>query len=130
MQRTLRTILATTVALSLAACAGKDGPAGLTGPTGPVGPSGPGTRLVLTAPIGSNGGAVVTLPAAAGTLANPPALGCYYTQPGSTVLVAVASTASTTYPFCGLVQGTGTTILNAVMSGSASGYTAVFVVVY
>jgi hypothetical protein len=126
----MRRSLLIALSLAITACAGKDGPAGLTGPAGPQGTAGPGTHLMFTAPIGASGGATVALPAAAGTLSNPPALTCYVTSPGSTALLLVASSASNTYPYCGLVQSSSGGGLVAVMSGATQGSTALFVIVY
>jgi hypothetical protein len=76
-----------------------------------------------------SGGCSIALPVAAGTSkSSPPALACYLTTAGSTVLLAVASSPSTTDPFCGLVLGGG--VFNAVMAGALGGDIAVFVVVY
>lgn len=112
----------------LLACGGKDGAAGPTGPQGPAGPAGPGTRLVFVVPV-TNGGAVANLPAAAGTNPNsPPSLSCFVTSAGSTTLLAVASTPSSTYPYCGLTFSGG--VFHAVMVDSVTGDTAYFVVVY
>jgi hypothetical protein len=123
----MRRSLLIALSLAITACAGKDGPAGLTGPQGIPGP---GTHLMLTAPIGASGGASVALPPAAGTLSNPPALTCYVTSPGSTALLLVASTESSYYPYCGLVQSSSGSGLAAVMSGATQGSTALFVIVY
>jgi hypothetical protein len=105
------------------------GPQGATGPQGLPGPAGPGTRVVVTATIGSSGGVSVPLSASVGTNINlPPSMACYTGQPGGTVWLSVASTASSTYPFCGLVFGSG--VFNATMSGATPGNIAAFVIVY
>ncbi len=114
--------------------AGPQGPAGangLPGPVGPAGPAGVGTRVVITAAINSDGGAVASLPLAAGTSQNnPPSLACYIGQVGGTVWLSVSDgyTIGTT-TFCGLVFDQGR--FRAVMSrGPTPGWVAAFVVVY
>ncbi|HVH12677.1 MAG TPA: hypothetical protein VM759_06485 [Longimicrobium sp.] len=106
----------------LAACEGEAGP---MGPAGPVGPGGPGTRVVLTTVVSSNGTASVALPAAAGTLANPPGLTCY-TGTGTALLVVGTDLDG---PLCGLVQSASGG-LTANLDGAVPGWTARFVVVY
>lgn len=108
---------------------GATGAQGAQGAAGLPGPAGPGTRMVFTATVSGTGGAMATLPAAAGTIFNnPPAMVCYVTSAGTGVWLAVASTSSSTYPFCGLVFSGG--VFNAVMSGATPGGTAAFVVVF
>lgn len=117
------------VLLCFVACTGKDGPMGPAGPQGLPGPAGPGTRTVITGTIGSTGGVSIPLPAAVGTSINsPPSMACYTGTPGSNVWLAVASTPSSSYPFCGLVFGGG--VFNAAMSGATPGDIAAFVIVY
>jgi hypothetical protein len=90
---------------------GPQGPQGVQGLPGPqgvpgaTGASGPGTRLNFTALLSSTGGASQELPAAVGTDAGrPPAVACYITN-GSTPVVwlQVSYSTSTTTPSCGLV---------------------------
>jgi hypothetical protein len=109
--------------LSFAAC---EGPAGPTGPAGPQGEPGPGTRTVLTATVSASGSASVTLPAAAGTLADPPGLTCYVTQPGSTVALLVGLDLDG--PTCGLLSS-GTTLVASIID-APPGWIARFTVVY
>lgn len=110
-------------------CAGCEGAAGATGPTGPTGPAGtpgPGTRVVLSATVASNGTATVTLPAAAGTMQNPPALTCYIGPQGATSYLVVGTDLSG--PTCGLVASGGS--LAARVIGAVPGWAALFAVVY
>lgn len=133
--------------LCVAGCAGKDGAAGPTGPTGATGPAGAqglpgpagaqglpgpagaGTRIVVTGLIGAGGTVAVALPAAVGTnYLTPPSMACYVATFPSTVWLAVASSASSTYPYCGLGFGNG--VWSALMLGATPGSTAAFVIVY
>lgn len=60
--------------------AGPTGPAGATGeqgPQGPAGPAGPGTRLTHVGTLDAQGFGGVQLPAAAGTIDDPPLVNCY-----------------------------------------------------
>lgn len=108
---------------------GAQGPQGNTGAAGLPGPPGPGTRLVVTGIAGTSGEVRIALPAAAGTsMNNPPAMSCYLTTGGSTAWITVASTSSTTWPYCGLNFTGG--VFQAVMLNMAAGWTAAFVIVY
>lgn len=93
-----------------------------------MGPAGPGTRATYTAIVESDGAAVVALPASAGTsLSDPPSLTCYMAPAGGTAWLAVAGSASTNDPYCGLVFVNGT--FSAVLNAATPGWTAAFVVV-
>jgi hypothetical protein len=100
-------ILVGLLTLGLVACEGPTGPAGSPGATGPQGPPGPGTRVVLNAVVASDGSASAALPAAAGSLADPPSLTCYLNQPGTTVFLLVGTDLDG--PVCALVQQGATT---------------------
>lgn len=86
--------LALVLVLALVACEGPVGPAGPQGEAGLMGEAGPGTRWVHTGTVNSTGGASVELPAAAGTINDPPLLGCYVSDEGDTWLVVATDTYS------------------------------------
>lgn len=87
----LRAVRYALIALVAVACKGADGAVGPAGPQGPQGPQGPAgpqglpgtqgppgtTRLVFSGSIGAGGVASADLPAAAGTMTNPPSFQCY-----------------------------------------------------
>lgn len=103
------------------------GPQGLPGPAGPPGQ----TRLNLTATVGANGTATVTLPAAAGSdPARPPAVACYISSnPATGVWVAVNDgywIPDTPWYGMGLAGG----IWRVTVHDAPVGWTAAFVVVY
>lgn len=114
------------LALATAACEGPVGPAGPAGTAGPPGPAGPGTRVAQSATVRSDGSAGVTLPAAAGTPTNLPAMACYLNQPGTAAYLLIGTDLEG--PTCGIVASGGT--LQAVMVGAPPGWTAWFVIVY
>jgi hypothetical protein len=68
--------------LLAAGCGGETGPTGPQGPQGDTGPPGPaGTAMVMvTGTLDAGGGAVVHLPAVAGTIDNPPLVTCYLAE--------------------------------------------------
>ena len=74
---------------------------GCKGPMGPEGPEGPpganaggGSHLVFSGDLDASGGAVVELPAEAGTIDDPPGVTCYV-KFGSTSWIIVGSSALT-----------------------------------
>ena len=70
-----RLVCLSALVLAILFSVGCDGP---TGPEGPEGPPGGGsTRLVFTGTLDASGGALVELPAEAGTAEDPPAVTCY-----------------------------------------------------
>ena len=88
-RRTTWTFLVVLCAL-LSSCEGPlgpEGPQGASGPQGRTGDPGPGTRLVFSGTLNSSGAVVVVLPAAAGTLNDPPVISCYISDSGSTWLI-------------------------------------------
>ncbi|MBW3570491.1 MAG: hypothetical protein KY467_05250 [Gemmatimonadetes bacterium] len=81
---------------------------------------------MLNAVVASDGSAAAQLPAAAGSLANPPSLSCYLNEPGQPVFFLIGTDLEG--PLCGLVQQGGATF--AVMAGAPPGWNARFVAVY
>jgi hypothetical protein len=76
-------ILAWSLLILLAACAGPtgpEGPAGSGGVAGPAGPAGPGTRLVFGGVVGAEEFVAHDLPIAAGTVASPPVATCWISE--------------------------------------------------
>lgn len=138
-------------------CKGADGPAGPQGPTGPqgpvgpqgpagpqgvqgiqgpVGPAGPGNRITFTGQLAPDGTAFADLPAAAGTLAEPPLYGCYlffvdssnnqeWIQTGDPSIDGNGNS-------CNLMLTPGATTLRIVVSGGtgSGGQSYAIVVVY
>lgn len=111
----------------MTACEGPVGPMGPAGPKGEQGEPGPGTRLVFTATVNSNGEAFAALPAAAGSLSDPPAVTCYVAQQGSSVFLLVSVDT-----YSGITCGIGTQggVLYAIMVDAPAFWIARFVVVY
>ena len=139
----MRRLVVLVVTIALAACAGAEGPAGPGGPAGPQGPAGlqglpgpagtngSGTFYRVSVPVGADSGAVVALPAAAGTSESgpPPLMSCYISDGFTPVVwLAVTDGFSTTSASCGLVFGGG--VWNAVMIRAPVGWIAAFIVVY
>lgn len=124
--RSFLSVLPLMFAAALAACEGAAGPMGPMGPAGPAGPAGPGSRVVVSAVVNGLGEAVAVLPASVGTtMADPPGLTCYVSQPGSSVQLLIGTDLNG--PTCGLVQASGA--LEAVMIEAPPGWTARFVAV-
>ena len=122
----MKMLAAVLAIVAVVGCKGAEGP---MGPAGPAGPSGPGTKLLLTAPVLSDGRASVALPAAAGSdRTKPPGLTCYVGDPSAGSWVAIASTPSSTYPYCGLAFSADHFVANVFYA--PAGLTAAFVVVY
>jgi len=94
------------LALALGAC---EGPTGPEGPAGPEGEPGPGTRVVFSGTTDANGLAIHELPAAAGTLANPPAITCW-------VSISEDNTYFTQYPCDLVVTQSGTLVVGFVLA--------------
>lgn len=82
---------------------GAQGSQGLTGPQGPQGPPGQ-TKLVLSGQFASSAGADVQLPAAVGTLSNPPAITVYHSSSTSGPYLVMADGFTPGYAFWGLYQ--------------------------
>lgn len=129
MKRGIRT-LALAAALLTAACkgdAGPMGPSGAQGPPGPTGAAGPGTRVVLTSVVNASGGAVASVPAAAASGTNLPAMSCYLNQPGTGTYLLVGLDIDG--PACGLVRSASGTFQASMIEG-VPGWNAYFVIVY
>lgn len=106
--------------------AGCEGPMGPAGPPGPEGEPGPGTRVVRSTTVNSEGTAAVNLPAAAGTLQDPPALTCYLAETSSGPFLVVGTDLQG--PICGLGQGQSNLV--ALIIDAPPGWVARFVAVY
>ena len=103
------------IVLALAACSGDIGPMGPAGPQGVQGIPGPGTRTVLAGQLNSSGDGFVTLPSAAGSLGDPPAVTCYIAETAnSTVWLLIAT--SNLAGACGLVWDGATWAVGIVQS--------------
>jgi hypothetical protein len=148
----VRLLAALPLVLALPACKGAEGPMGpagpqgqqgAQGPTGPQGPQGlPGpagasggtahtfTAVAVASSVAPPGAANVTLPTAAGTdPTKPPPVACYEaSNPSDGVWLAVGSTSSSFYPYCGLVFAGGH--WSADILQMPVGWTAAFVVIY
>lgn len=110
---------------------GPQGEQGIQGVQGLPGPAGVGTRVVLTATVGSSGSASVALPFEAGTEANdPPALSCYHGMGTGTWNSVNDGWSLTTSAYCGLVFDEDEGRFYAAMLQSWPGWIAAFVVVY
>jgi hypothetical protein len=98
---------------------------------GPTGSSGS-TKVILTATVGSNGAAFVTLPAAIGTdFRKPPLVACYVApDPTANVWLYVSDGASlnTTAIFCAISFINGA--WQASIHNAGIGWLAAFVAVY
>ena len=97
----MRKLVCVTCVLALVACSGDIGPVGPEGPQGVQGVPGPGTRTVLAGQLDSAGNGAVTLPSAAGTLNDPPAVTCYIADSANStawLLIATSNLAGA----CGL----------------------------
>lgn len=99
-----RYVLALMFAVLLFGCEGSEGPMGPQGIQGPEGKPGPGTRVVLVGQLDYYGVGAVDLPAAAGTLADPPAVACYISSSLDSTAWLIIATANLTGS-CGLVWG-------------------------
>ncbi len=96
-------------ALLAAGCtgdAGPTGPQGLQGDLGPIGPQGPpGTAMVMvTGTFDAAGDALVHLPAAAGTISNPPLVGCYVADVATSSIWLVVSHTDDTFGACAVLE--------------------------
>ena len=119
------------LAVLCAACEGKMGPIGPTGPTGLTGLTGPpgsANFYRITASIGSNGSAVVLLPAALGADARQPPVMTCYTGDGGNAWLAVADSWSSTSAYCGAGFSGGR--WSAILHDGRPGWLAAFVVAY
>lgn len=107
--------------------------AGLLLVVGCAGAAGPGTRLAQTATLGSSGFVQFDLPAAAGTMANPPLYACYQlattVTPNGWLPLVPGSAASGTLYQCLLAQSPTTGNLRVQIVGLA-GTQVMAVVVY
>ena len=129
--------------LVLGACAGSEGPAGPTGPQGPAGATGPqgpvgpaipngASELSFVGSIASNGTAFADLPAAAGTLINPPTFACYlaFLSNGVSVWEQVGVSGLAANAVCVLGLTPGATTLRVAVGGGVAGQAATIIVVY
>lgn len=124
----MRRVLFVIALFLVIACEGAEGPMGPTGPQGPPGLSGPGTRLFFTGLITAQG-VTVALPAAAGTMVNPPLVACYYSDFTGGAWAVIADGAGTLgVPGCGLRQGAST--LEVRIINMPAGFQYGIVVVY
>lgn len=132
-------LLVAALLVSASACEGPIGPEGPMGPAGtngangangaqgPQGPAGPGTRLVYSGPLDGTGAGRVHLPAAAGTLNNPPSVSCYISDSDSSSVWLLMSTSNLTGA-CGI--GWDQTHLDVVIVGSSAYWAFKVAVVY
>ena len=122
--------------LLTAACKGPIGPTGPAGPQGGIGPTGlqgvigppgPGTRITFSGQLDGLGEVVVTLPAAAGTISDPPALTCYLSDLAAGTYLLISSDT-----FSGVACGFGTggtgTLAVAIIGAPAFWFYAIVVV--
>lgn len=114
------------ILLLTVACEGPAGPMGPAGQEGPEGDPGPGTLVVRSAIVASDGSAAVALPAAAGSLSNPPALTCYLSETSAGPFLIIGTDLAG--PVCGLVQNTGNLV--AIIVEAPPGWLARFAAVY
>jgi hypothetical protein len=112
--------------------AGAAGAQGIPGPAGPPGAAGAGNRLTFTGTITSAGSAFADLPAAAGTMTNPPAYACYllYTTGTTNYWAPAGDFLGSSTASCALVVTTATSNLRVIITGGISGQGAAIVVVY
>ena len=117
--------------------AGPQGPTGATGPQGPAGPAGASgaTRLTFYGTADGSGTGFADLPAAAGTMTNPPIFACYLEYMLSGVpFWEEAGTSETTgaapNALCVLGLKPGATTLRVGVGGAQSGQAIAIVVIY
>ena len=111
---------------------GPTGQQGVAGPVGPIGPAGAGNRVTFAGTIAANGTGFADLPAAAGTLSNPPAFACYllFTISGTPAWLVVGDAGPASGAVCGVGLTPGASTLRVVLSGAVSGQSYAIVVVY
>lgn len=111
---------------------GPQGPQGIAGPAGPAGPQGT-TKLRKEGQLAFDGSAFFDLPAAAGTLAQPPVFECYLAWDigGGTVAWVEASNRNfDADATCAIGLTPGASTLRVVIAGGVGGQPYAIVVVY
>lgn len=137
----LRGMLVVVLSCLATACEGPAGPVGPQGPAGPTGPqglpgipgaAGPGTRIVFTGNTPANGSVNVDLPAAAGTILNPPVFTCYllFVPLGQNVWIAVGQPDGDPDASCVASSATTSGPLRITLSNAAANQGYAIVVVY